>query len=77
MKDRLPAPRDLGSGRRDAATIETASPGPVHNGHATQRVHDLEAARSINQRLFETSFDLIVIVDQRGNIIRSVLDAAA
>jgi PAS domain S-box-containing protein len=33
-------------------------------------VRDLEAARSINQRLFETSLDLIVIVDRWGNIIR-------
>jgi PAS domain S-box-containing protein len=29
-----------------------------------------EAAREINQRLFETSLDLILVVDRRGNFIR-------
>ena len=33
-------------------------------------MHSLEAARAINQRLFETSLDLVVIVDRRGNILR-------
>ena len=70
MNDRLPALRDLGSGRRDATSLEAAAPGAAHNGTATDSAQALEAARSINQRLFETSLDLIVIVDRWGNIVR-------
>jgi PAS domain S-box-containing protein len=39
-------------------------------GHAMGSLGNLEAALAINQRLFETSNDLIVIVDQRGAILR-------
>jgi PAS domain S-box-containing protein len=61
INERLSAPRELGSGRRDP-----------HNGnaHAAESPDSQEAARSINQRLFETSLDLIVIVDRWGNILR-------
>ena len=31
---------------------------------------DPEAARAINQRIFETSLDLILVVDRKGNFIR-------
>src|SRR5712691_12816522 len=30
----------------------------------------LEAARAINQRIFETSLDLILVVDRKGTFIR-------
>ena len=67
MNDRLPAPRELGSGRRDAAS---APPIALSNGHASEGASSLEAAHSINQRLFETTLDLVVIVDRWGNILR-------
>ena len=70
MNDRSPAPRDLRSGSREATSIEDLPPNTVHNGHTAESVRGLEAARSINQRLFETSLDLIVIVDRWGNILR-------
>jgi PAS domain-containing protein len=31
---------------------------------------DRDAARAINQRIFETSLDLILVVDRQGNFIR-------
>jgi PAS domain S-box-containing protein len=70
MNDRLSAPRDLGSGRRDPCPLETRSAGATTNGHLAEDARSLEAARTINQRLFETSLDLVVIVDARGNILR-------
>ncbi len=36
--------------------------------HGSER--QIEAARSINQRIFETSLDLILVVDRKGNFIR-------
>ncbi len=42
-------------------------------GRLERRVHtrtaELETARSINQRVFETAVDLIVITDRRGSIV--------
>jgi PAS domain S-box-containing protein len=37
---------------------------------ALSRDGKLEAAGAINQRIFETSLDLILVVDRRGNLIR-------
>src|SRR5215216_5338584 len=39
--------------------------------------HSEEAAHSINQRIFETSLDLILVVDRRGNFIRVSPSSAA
>ncbi len=41
----------------------------VHRA-ALQSEGKLEAAGTINQRIFETSLDLILVVDRRGNLIR-------
>ena len=71
MNDRLPAPRDLGSEAPRRCILDgPRRPAPRTTGDPAERVRSLEAARSINQRLFETSLDLIVIVDRWGNIIR-------
>ena len=45
-------------------------PAPRTAGRPLKACSSLEAARSINQRLFETSLDLVVIVDRWGNILR-------
>jgi PAS domain-containing protein len=70
MNEPSPAPLDLEGAGRDAASNGGHHAGAVHNGQAADSVRGLEAARAINQRLFETSHDLIVIVDRWGNIIR-------
>jgi PAS domain S-box-containing protein len=45
-----------------------------HRAHAPSADYllatDPEAARAINQRIFETSLDLILVVDRKGNFIR-------
>jgi PAS domain S-box-containing protein len=63
MSERLPHARDLSSVSRH----DPECPG---TGNDMQAQWSLDAARAINQRLFETSLDLIVIVDRWGNIIR-------
>ena len=70
MNDPMPAPRDLGRGRRETTSVEAAPSIVTHIGHSAEGPHTLEAARSINQRLFETSLDLVMIVDRWGNILR-------
>jgi PAS domain S-box-containing protein len=69
MNDPLPALRHLGSRRGDARSSQAVS-ASLAGGHAMGSLGNLEAALAINQRLFETSNDLIVIVDQRGDILR-------
>jgi PAS domain S-box-containing protein len=39
-------------------------------GAILARERDREAVRSINQRIFDTSLDLILVVDSRGNFLR-------
>src|SRR5262249_38973478 len=38
---------------------------------------DNEASRSINERIFETSLDLILVVDSKGNFLRVSPSSAA
>ena len=39
-------------------------------GAILQRERERETIRSINQRIFDTSLDLILVVDGRGNFLR-------
>jgi PAS domain S-box-containing protein len=55
---------------RDSPPADAPRPGAELNGQARESGCGLEAQRSIDQRLFETSLDLIAIVDRWGNIIR-------
>jgi PAS domain S-box-containing protein len=70
MSGSLPELREPSSEGRGNIPIEVSiADTPCRSGPAA-RERDQEAARAINQRLFETSLDLIMIVDRRGNIIR-------
>jgi PAS domain-containing protein len=69
MSGSLSEPRESSSEGR-GNPITASSPDTPCNSDPTASERGQEAARAINQRLFETSLDLIVIVDRRGNIIR-------
>ena len=56
-----PKPRQPDDPRRDAAAAAASAP---------PAVRELEATRAINQRIFDTSLDLILVVDRRGTFIR-------
>ncbi len=70
MSGSLRAPRELSSEGRGSTSIGASRVDTARNGEAAASERDLEAARAINQRLFETSLDLIVIVNRWGNVIR-------
>src|SRR5256714_13401828 len=55
----------------DGYTIlfRAASPDRPVAGRAVESERDREAARSINQRIFDTSLDLILVVKRRGNFL--------
>ncbi|TMJ01877.1 MAG: PAS domain S-box protein [Alphaproteobacteria bacterium] len=57
---------------RDGYTIlfRTASPDRPSVGRTVESEREREATRSINQRIFDTSLDLILVVDQRGEFLR-------
>ncbi len=40
------------------------------SGRINEREREREATRSINQRIFDTSLDLILVVDRRGDFLR-------
>ncbi len=61
---------DLRNASRDDLSTGAPPPHSDRNGQPLEAQHSLDAARVINQRLFETSLDLIVIVDRWGTIIR-------
>src|SRR6266851_4399276 len=54
-------PEDMASGAPDA---------PVPGGEAAVAIDTPETIGAINQRIFETSLDLIYVVDRRGTFIR-------
>jgi PAS domain S-box-containing protein len=70
MSDSLSAPGVPKREARSGSLAGDAGAGVVHGRASTAREREEAAARVINQRLFETSLDLIVIVDRQGNIIR-------
>jgi PAS domain S-box-containing protein len=57
----VPGPLDQGADHRIAALARVAAAAPVP---------DLDAENAINRRIFETSLDLILVVDRQGNFIR-------
>jgi PAS domain S-box-containing protein len=67
----LSTPRDPAE-RHTALTPSAGAgdPAPVGRTSGTE-VHNSEADSAINQRLFETSLDLILIVDRYGTILRA------
>src|SRR5947209_3349422 len=50
--------------------FRAASPDRAVAGRTVESERDREAARSINQRIFDTSLDLILVVNRRGNFLR-------
>jgi len=57
---------------RDGYTIlfRAVSPDRPSVGRTIESEREREATRSINQRIFDTSLDLILVVDQRGEFLR-------
>src|SRR3954463_4304596 len=55
----------------DGYIIVFRTPSPESSvARRTENEREREATRSINQRIFDTSLDLILVVDQRGDFIR-------
>ena len=50
--------------------FRAASPDRPVSGRTLESEREREAIRSINQRIFDTSLDLILVVDRRGNFMR-------
>jgi PAS domain S-box-containing protein len=65
----------------DAAPAADVSSPPIACDDASLSVfqsgRDLEATHSINQRIFDTTLDLILVVDRRGNFLRVSPSSAA
>ena len=57
----------------DGYTIlfRAASPDRPVAGRTVESERERDAARSINQRIFDTSLDLILVVNRRGSFLRS------
>ena len=57
---------------RDGYTIlfRAVAPDRPFSNRTTESEREREATRSINQRIFDTSLDLILVVDQRGDFLR-------
>src|SRR5260370_21017475 len=60
-----------------AATLVSGVVGEQRAERMLDRERDLGAIHSINQRIFETSLDLILVVDRRGTFIRVSPSSAA
>jgi PAS domain S-box-containing protein len=60
-----------------ASTARDDLPAPTLAPQASAQTRPPEAERSINARIFETSLDLILVVDRKGNFIRVSPSCAA
>src|SRR5262249_51537118 len=62
--------------RSDGPPLDHPNPAaPARDSDAS--APDSEASRSINERIFETSLDLILVVDSKGNFLRVSPSSAA
>src|SRR3954454_2864018 len=62
---------------RDGYTIlfRAVTPDKPVSNRTAESEREREATRSINQRIFDTSLDLILVVDQRGDFLRVSLSS--